>query len=74
MVRSSLGDHSRTSMGSNSVQNATWIINHLKVYEKRVLNGEIGANGSSASFITPSALVSMFSLSLLFGIATSSLL
>ena len=74
MVRFSLGDHFLTSVGSNSVQNATWIINHLKVYEKRVLNGEIGANGSSASLITPSVLVSMFSPSLLLVVAASLLL
>jgi len=53
--------------------NATWIINHLKVYKKRLLTGQV-ANGSSGSFITPSAFASMFSLSLLFGVVASSLL
>ena len=54
------------------MQNATWIINHLKVYKKRLLNGQVG--GDSGSFVTPSGLASMFSLSLLFGIAATSLL
>ncbi|KAF9645871.1 hypothetical protein BDM02DRAFT_3172556 [Thelephora ganbajun] len=54
--------------------NATWIINHLKVYKKQLLNGQIGTNGASARLSTPPAFASIFYLSLLFGVAATLLL
>lgn len=51
--------------------NATWIINHLTVYKKQPVNGQIAG---SASFPAPSTFASIFYPSLLFGIATSLLL
>lgn len=67
VVRSNRCFH--TLEGSNPVQNATWIINNLKVFKKQLLNGQIEGNGSSASLSASSALVSIFSLSLLFALS-----
>ena len=60
------------SESSNVAQNATWIINHLKVYKKQLLNGQIGDTGSSASLSVPSVFVAI--LSLLFSITAGLLL
>jgi len=60
---------SHTSDGSNLVQNTTWVINHLKVYKKQLLNGQIGDTGSSVSLFTPSTFTSISCSLLLFGIA-----
>ena len=59
---------------SHPIQNATWIINHLLVYKKQVLNGQVGNNGSSANLFMPSVFTSIFTLSLLFGVAAGLLL
>jgi len=51
--------------------NATWIINHLQVYRKQVLTGQVGG---SASLFTQPPFTSAFSLLLLVGAATCLLL
>jgi len=54
--------------------NATWIINHLLVYKKQLLTGQVGDSGSSVSFSVPSIFASIFCLLLLFGTSTSLLI
>ncbi|KAF9785076.1 glycoside hydrolase family 16 protein [Thelephora terrestris] len=51
--------------------NASWIINHLTVYSKQPINGQIASNGGSASVFAQSTFASIFYPSLLFGVATS---
>ena len=59
---------------SHPVQNATWIINSLKVYKKQVLSGQVGDNGSSASLSTLFPFAYILSLLLLPGVAAYLLL
>jgi len=55
----------------SSFVNASWIINHLQVYKKQVLTGQVGG---SASLFTRPPFASAFSLLLLVGAATCLLL
>ena len=56
------------------MQNATWIINNLKVYKKQVLNGQVADSGSPASLSTLFPIASILSLLLLPGVTAYFLL